>query len=77
MDGLLHDNNVLQLINLLGWKQALTKAYSPYDMMSVGISNKSEFTYCKNGPIYPVLAWCEYRHKMNQAFVVNGHYTNC
>ena len=51
---------------------ALTKAYSLHDLQlrSVGISNKG-----KNGSIYPVLTWGEFRSDMYQTFIVNGHYT--
>ena len=57
-------------------KQALTKVYSPHDLRSVGISNKSEFNSAKMGPIYPVLTWDEFRPDMHQAFMVDGYYTH-
>ena len=52
----------------------MTKAYSPHDFRSVWISNKSKFNTTKNGSIYPVLTWSEFRPDMHQAFMVNGQY---
>ena len=39
----------LALINICIKRQALTKGYSPHNLRSVGISNKSEFNTAKMG----------------------------
>ena len=31
--------------------------------------------YCKNGSIYPVLTWSQFRPDMHEAFMVHGHDT--
>ena len=55
-------------------KQALTKAYSPHDLRSVGISNKSEFNTAKMAQC-TILTWSEFRPDMHKAFMVNDHHT--
>ena len=54
-------------------QQALTKAYSLHDFMSVGISNKSEFHTAKMAHFITFMV--EFRPDMHQAFMVTGHYT--
>ena len=48
-----HEQNLLIFsdisLHITFMKQALTKAYSPHDLRSVGISNKSEFNTVKMG----------------------------
>ena len=55
-------------------KQALTKVYSPHDLRSVGMSNKSEFNTAKMSQ-FNILRWSEFRPDLYQAFMVNDHYT--
>ena len=35
----------------------------------------AKVNYCKNGSIYPVLTWSQFRPDMHQAFMVHGDYT--
>ena len=41
----------------------------------MGVSNKSDFTSVKNGSIFPVMTWGEFRPDKNQTVMVNGLYT--